>query len=161
MKPIIAAVIAAAFAVSTYVLADDKITRMNPSQGAILSLDTVEWFADPSLPKGSEIALITGNPGAAEVFMVYVKLPPNTVIAPHTHPFAEVVTVLKGSVGNGHGKTFDKSKGEMLGAGSTFVLPAGHAHFMWNEEEVIAQLTATGPWNIEYVDPADDPRSKQ
>ncbi|MEM7211737.1 MAG: cupin domain-containing protein [Pseudomonadota bacterium] len=92
--------------------------------------------------------------------MVYVKLPPNTVIAPHTHPYADVVTVLKGNVGNGHGKEFDKSGGKMLGAGSTFVLPAGHAHFLWNEEEVIALLTATGPRNINYVNAADDPRIK-
>lgn len=143
----------------TFAKAEDMIPRLDPADMATLDLDDVEWFPDPSLPEGSQIALITGNPGAAEVFMVYVKLPPNTVIAPHTHPHAEIVTVLKGSVGNGHGDTFDKTKGQMMSAGSTFVLPKGHAHYLWNEEEVVALLTATGPWNITYVDPADDPRN--
>lgn len=140
--------------------AEDMIARLDPKEGAVLSLDGLSWFPDPSLPAGSEISLISGNPGAAEVFMVYVKLPPNTVIAPHSHPYAEIVTVLKGSVGNGHGSEFDKSKGEVLGPGSTFVLPKGHTHFLWNDEEVIALLTATGPWNMTYVNPADDPRNK-
>lgn len=148
------------FAAPTLGMADDKIDRLAPKDGATLNLDELQWFPDPSLPEGSMIALLAGNPGAAEVFMVYVKLPPNTVIAPHTHPYAEVVTVLKGSVGTGHGETFDKGKGAMIGAGSSFVLPAGHAHFLWNEEEVIALLTATGPWNINYVNAADDPRNK-
>lgn len=149
-----------ALAAPTVGKADDQIARLAPTDGATLTLDALQWFPDPSLPEGSVIALVAGNPGAAEVFMVYVKLPPNTVIAPHTHPYAEVVTVLQGSVGNGHGDTFDKSKGTMLGAGSTFVLPAGHAHYLWNDEEVIALLTATGPWDITYVNPADDPRTQ-
>ncbi len=159
MNRIFAALILAFF-MPTLAFADDKVGRLAPTEGKTLNLEELQWVRDPSLPEGSMIALVAGNPGAAEVFMVYVKLPPNTVIGPHTHPYAEVVTVLKGSVGNGHGKTFDKGKGKILGAGSTFVLPAGHAHFLWNEEEVIALLTATGPWNINYVDPADDPRNK-
>lgn len=159
MKYILTAIMIG-LAVPTFAFADDKIDRLAPAEGATLNLDELQWFPDPSLPEGSMIALAVGNPGAAEVFMVYVKLPANTVIPPHTHPYAEVVTVLKGSVGNGHGKTFDKAKGKVLGAGSTFVLPAGHSHYLWNDEEVIALLTATGPWNISYIDPSDDPRNK-
>lgn len=159
MRSLFTALIIALTAV-THVFSDEKVDRLNPAAAATLNLDELQWLPDPSLPAGSQIALVSGNPGAAEVFMVYVKLPPKTVIAPHTHPYAEVVTVLKGSVGNGHGDQFDKSIGKMLGVGSTLILPAGHAHFMWNDEEVIALLTATGPWNIEYVNPADDPRNK-
>lgn len=159
MKSFLAALLLA-IAMPLIASADDKIERLNPTDGATLNLDELQWIPDPSLPDGSQIALVAGNPGAAEVFMVYVKLPPNTIIAPHTHPYAEVVTVLRGNVGNGHGEKFDKSQGQMLSPGSTFILPAGHAHFLWNDEEVIALLTATGPWNINYVDPADDPRNK-
>ncbi len=159
MKRILA-VLLLGIAVSAPVAAEDQINRMAPAEAATLNFDELQWFPDPSLPAGSELSLITGNPGAAEVFMVYVKLPPNTVIAPHTHPFAEVVTILKGSVGNGHGEKVDKTNGKMLNAGSTFILPAGHAHYMWNDEEVIALLTATGPWNINYVNQADDPRNQ-
>jgi hypothetical protein len=30
--------------------------------------------------------------------------------------------------------------------------------FGYTEEETIIQLHGTGPWGIEYIDPADDPR---
>jgi hypothetical protein len=46
-----------------------------------------------------------------------------------------------------------------LKAGSSFALPTKHAHFVWTEnEETVVELVATGPWGIEYVKPADDPR---
>jgi quercetin dioxygenase-like cupin family protein len=55
---------------------------------------------------------------------------------PHTHPYSEVVTVISGTIGTGHGETFEK-KGEMLKPGSLWVCPARHAHYAWtgNEEE--------------------------
>ena len=31
-------------------------------------------------------------------------------------------------------------------------------HFVWTTEESVVQLTGTGPWEITYVSPADDPR---
>jgi hypothetical protein len=37
-------------------------------------------------------------------------------------------------------------------------IPVGAAHFAWTEDETIVQINAMGPFGIEYVDPADDPR---
>lgn len=33
-------------------------------------------------------------------------------------------------------------------------------HFGWTEEETILQLNTVGPWDIIYVNFADDPRQK-
>jgi hypothetical protein len=71
-----------------------------------------------------------------------------------------VVTVLKGRVGSGFGVKLDRSKGEVLAAGSSFTLPADEAHYLWNDEEAVVLLVATGPWGITYVNPNDDPRTK-
>lgn len=74
----------------------------------------------------------------------------------------EVLTVLEGEIGHGVGETLDRENGEILQAGDSFVLPADHAHYLWtNGEETIVQLIATGPWDITYTDPADDPRNNQ
>ncbi|MEM7211736.1 MAG: hypothetical protein AAF479_07565 [Pseudomonadota bacterium] len=54
-----------AFAAPSLGMADDKIDRLAPSDAATLNLEELEWFPDPSLPEGSMIALIAGNPGAA------------------------------------------------------------------------------------------------
>ena len=59
------------------------------------------------------------------------------------------------------GEKFDAQKGEMLKAGSLFVVPAKHAHYVWTtDEETILQVVGTGPWGIDYINPADDPRKK-
>jgi hypothetical protein len=37
--------------------------------------------------------------------------------------------------------------------------PAGMTHFVWAKDETILQFHGDGPWTIDYVDPADDPRN--
>lgn len=122
--------------------------------------ETLAWKDDPSLPKGAQSVLLLGDPSKAEVFVVRVKFPPNYQVAPHTHPFAELITVLTGSLGNAMGETFDTKKGEVLKAGASFALPAKHAHYVWTTEETVVELVATGPWDITYLNPADDPRKQ-
>ncbi len=139
----------------------DKIERMAADTMQSFTADKINWQDEPILPKGAKSALILGDPSKAGVFIAWLKFPPNYPIPPHTHPYAEVVTVLKGKLGNGMGEKFDKTTGEMLNAGDSFVLPAGHTHYVWTtDEETIVELIATGPWDITYTNPADDPRKK-
>lgn len=138
---------------------DRKIDRMSVDSMDTFKPEALAWQDEPILPKGAKSVLLVGDPSKAGVFIAYLKFPPNYVIPPHTHPFAEVVTVLSGKAGNRMGEKFDKAKGELLGAGSGFTLPADHAHYLWTtDEETIVQLIATGPWGITYTDPKDDPR---
>jgi quercetin dioxygenase-like cupin family protein len=136
----------------------DQIERMTTTKMENFELDKIVWKDEPVLPGDAQSALVIGDPTKPGVFMAYLKFPANYEIPAHTHPFAEVVTVLKGAVWNGMGEKLDRTKGDKLGAGSSFTLPAGHAHYLWNEEETIVLLTATGPWNITYINPKDDPR---
>ena len=39
-------------------------------------------------------------------------------------------------------------------------MPAGMMHFAWTSEPTIIQIHGTGPFEIKYVNPADDPRNK-
>lgn len=60
------------------------------------------------------------------------------------------------------GETFDKGSGEVLGVGSSVVVPGEHAHYTWTtDEETIVELIATGPWGITYIDPENDPRGRK
>jgi hypothetical protein len=60
----------------------------------------------------------------------------------------------------GTGDKLDKSQGHALPAGAIAIMRAGMNHFAWTSGEVIVQLNGTGPWGINYVDPADDPRKQ-
>ena len=116
---------------------------------------------NPAFPKGAQSILIHGDPTKAEFFIIRLKFPPNYVVPVHTHPALESVTVLTGSMGSGMGETLDTSKGKMLEAGSLLILPANHPHYVWTkDEETIIQVAATGPFDIIYVNPEDDPRKK-
>ena len=122
----------------------------------------IEFEDNPAFPKGAQSQLIHGDPSKPEFFIIRLRFPPNYVVPPHTHPAFESVTVLTGSMGSGMGETVEKSKGKMLEAGSLLLLPAKHAHYVWTEdEETIIQVAATGPFDIIYVNPEDDPRIKK
>lgn len=139
--------------------AQDRIERMTADEMQSFRADEIVWNDEALLPDGAKSALIVGDPSKPGVFIAWLKFPANYPIPAHTHPFTEVITVLKGSLGNGMGEKFDKASGEILNVGDSFVLPAGHAHYVWtNEEETIVELIATGPWDISYINPDDDPR---
>src|ERR1700751_4794229 len=75
--------------------------------------------------------------------------------SPHTHPYAETVTVISGSLGFGEGEKFD-NKGELLKPGAFLANPAKHAHYAWTgNEEAIVQVQFIGPGGIDYINPAD------
>lgn len=141
--------------------AGDKIERMKSDKMESFKPASLNWQDEPTLPKGAKSALVLGDPSKAGVFILRLKFPPNYPIAPHTHPFTEVITVTKGKLGNGMGKKLDTKNGEILEVGESFVLPADHTHYVWTtDEETEAELIATGPWGITYINPADDPRKK-
>ena len=90
-----------------------------------------------------------------------VKMPANYKIAPHFHKAAENVTVLAGSFFVGMGQTFDQGSGKELPVGGFASIPATHPHFAWaGSQETIVQVHGTGPTDITFVNPADDPRKK-
>jgi hypothetical protein len=61
----------------------------------------------------------------------------------------------------GLGETFDDSKLTAYAPGSVVVLPGGQPHFHWAKSgEYVSQVTAIGPLGLNYIDNADDPRSR-
>jgi quercetin dioxygenase-like cupin family protein len=160
MRIFLIAVIIISFAGSA--LAQDKIDRMRAVTMESFTPDTVKWNNEPILPKGAQSVVLVGDPNTAGVFIAWLKFPSNYPIPSHMHPFTEVITVLRGKLGNGLGETFDTKKGDILKAGSSFVLPADHTHYVWTtDEETVIELIATGPWGITYTNPTDDPRKKK
>jgi quercetin dioxygenase-like cupin family protein len=159
MKKQLRIIPALTLALSSAAVAEDNIARMHASDMQSFTPETVQWQDEPILPKGAKSAILVGDPTKKGVFIAWLKFPANYPIPPHTHPYTEVVTVLSGKVGNGMGKVLDKTKGEMLNAGSSFVLPPGHTHYLWtSDQETIVELIATGPWGITYTNPSEDPR---
>ena len=121
----------------------------------------LKWSPVPSLPKGAQISVIEGPMNQAVPFTVRLKFPANYRIPPHTHPAVERVTVLSGTFHMGMGEKFDRSRSDAVRAGDIMIMQPGTAHYAWTEGETVVQLHGMGPWQIYYVNSADDPRAKK
>jgi len=125
----------------------------------IPSVDAVTWAPAPNtLPKGTQIVLLAGDPSKPGPFVLRLKFPPNTTIAAHRHATAENVTVLTGHFYHEVGETVDKTKGTDVAAGGFVYLPGMTPHSLWTTDaETIIQVTGTGPFGLLYVNDKDDP----
>lgn len=144
---------------------DSQKQQAQKHEGASHTLVTpadVEWAEGPAaLPRGAQAAVLEGDPSKKGIFTLRVKMPAGYRIPPHTHPKAERVTVISGTVQLGMGRTWDESKFETLEAGSLFIMPPGMEHFAQATEETVIQLTGEGPWDLKYVRESDDPRKRR
>jgi quercetin dioxygenase-like cupin family protein len=121
---------------------------------------TIEWKAGPAaLPSGAKMAVLEGDPTKEGPFVLRFQFPNGYHIPPHTHPKTERVTVISGVLYLATGETLDRSSATKLPAGSFGYWPAGVKHTAWSEGETIIQLHGIGPWQINYVNPTDDPRN--
>ncbi len=106
--------------------------------------DAIRWGAAPdALPSGAQLAVLEGDPTKPGAYTMRLKMPDGYKIPPHHHLRREHVTVISGAFKVGMGDSFDVGKmNEFAAKGETEI-----------------QLHGTGPWEIKYVNPADDPRA--
>ena len=120
----------------------------------------LKWSDVGSLPPGAKLAVIEGPLNEAVPFTFRLKFPSDYQIPAHWHPAIEHVTVISGAFNMGVGDKLDPSKTMALGPGSAAIMQPKTNHFAWSKEETIIQVHGVGPWAINYVNPADDPRKK-
>jgi quercetin dioxygenase-like cupin family protein len=121
---------------------------------------TMEWREGPAaIPPGAKMAVLEGDPTKEGPFVVRFQFPAGYHVPPHTHPKTERVTVISGTLYLAAGEALDRNSAKSLPAGSFGFWPAGMKHTAWSEGETVIQLHGIGPWQINYVNPADDPRN--
>jgi len=128
------------------------------SAHVMVSPAALKWgAAPPVLPKGAQFVVLSGDPGAAGLYTIRLKLPAGYKIAPHWHPTDENVTVIAGTFSLGMGEKFDQASMKALPAGGYAVLPAEARHYAWTKSGATVQVHGMGPFVLNYVNPADDP----
>jgi quercetin dioxygenase-like cupin family protein len=112
-------------------------------------------------PPGAEMAVLQGDPSVAgAIFTVRLRLPNGYIIPPHFHPTDENVTVIKGTFKVGLGDHVDKDAFlPPLYRGDFITAPANANHFAQAKGRTEVQVHAIGPFQMTYVNPADDPRT--
>lgn len=139
-------------------MAQEEGKSPDEPQHVLTSPGELQWRDGP-LP-GTQLVVMEGNPKNPGPFTMRLKLPADYKIPPHWHPADERVTVISGTFNVGRGDRFDQANGKMLPAGGFMLMPPKTKHFAWVKEETIIQINGVGPWALNFVNPADDPRKK-
>jgi quercetin dioxygenase-like cupin family protein len=133
-----------------------------PAFGAdsmIMNKQDLKWGdAPPSLPKGAKLAVLNGDPGKPGQFTLRLQMPAGYKIAPHWHSQDENLTLVSGTMYLGLGEKMDRSKAHALKAGGYHYLPAKTNHYAYTgKTPAIIQVSGEGPFDINWINPADDP----
>jgi quercetin dioxygenase-like cupin family protein len=132
------------------------------SPHVMVAQDQVKWGpAPPSLPPGAQLAVLDGDPSKTGApFTMRVKFPKGYKVPPHWHPIDENVVVLKGVLMMGVGDKFNESAAHEMREGTFAKMPKETRHYAWTKEETVIQVHGIGPYEVTYVNPSDEPRTK-
>jgi quercetin dioxygenase-like cupin family protein len=129
------------------------------SAHVLVPADKVQWGpAPPVLPAGAQIAVLEGNPSEKGPVTLRLRFPANYDIPAHWHSMTERVTVLSGAFHVGMGDKLDRHASQTLEPGGFVSLPANMRHFAWTVTPTVVQINLEGPFDIFYVNPADNPQ---
>jgi hypothetical protein len=159
MKIVMAGLALVLFAFVPAARADDakkKSGAMKP-EAVFVNAAEIQWGdAPPVLPKGAQIAVLYGNPFKKGAYAMRLKMPDGYKIPPHWHALDEQLTILSGTFMLHMGDTME-SPAHTLEAGGYHFLPAKMHHAAEVKGETILQINGIGPFDIHYLNPADDP----
>ena len=131
------------------------------SAHVLVPADKVQWGpAPPALPAGAQISVLEGNPSEKGPVTMRLKFPGNYNIPPHWHSMTERITVLSGALNVGMGDTLDRKASQPLEPGGFVSLPAKMHHFAWTANPTVIQINLEGPFDLFYINAADDPQKR-
>lgn len=128
----------------------------------VVPADKVQYAAAPPiLPPGAQLAVLDGNPAEKGTIVMRLKLPANYKIPAHWHSTDERITVLSGTFNVGMGDKLAVPGSQALTPGGFLYLPAKMHHFAWTSSPTVVQINLEGPFDLNYVDPNDNPQTKK
>jgi len=136
-------------ACSTTVLVPDAHSFGPGERQIVRRADEMPYGPGPTaVPFACEMAVLEGSPDAEGLFTIRLRTREPWVMPPHSHPRAERVTVLSGSIHVGLGSAVDKDTSASFVAGDYYVNAPGVVHYVWTDEPVEIQITGMGPWEV-------------
>ena len=122
----------------------------------------LKWGPAPAVfPKGAKMAVVSGDPSKPGPYVVQLEMPNLYQIAPHFHPAVENVLVKSGLLGYGMGDTLRKSQMKALKPGEKTSIATTMHHYVMARSATVVEVSGTGPFQLTYVNPKDDPSKKK
>jgi Domain of unknown function (DUF4437) len=140
-------------------LAGFVLAQGTTEREAFINASDIKWgAAPPSLPQGTKVAVLRGDPGKSGPFVIRLMVPPGSKISPHWHSQDESLTVIAGTVYFGSGDKIETSKAHTLTAGGFHFLAGNDHHYLVAKSQAVVQVNGNGPFDIMYSNSDDDPQ---
>ncbi len=140
-------------------LAEEKAAAKPAKQPVTITPAEVKWGpVPPVLPPGAQLAVLHGDPSRKTYFTLRLKMPDGYRIAPHWHTNDEQLTILSGTFMLAMGD--EEKNAHALEPGAYHFLPGQMHHSAAAKGEVVLELHGIGPFDIHYLNSADDPSKK-
>jgi len=136
-----------------FILTNHVFAQMEKKPMVIKNITQLEWHPKKTLPPGAMSATAVGDPTTGH-YDFYGKFPANYTVPMHWHSFDCTVIIIKGSM-------TIKRKGlpdNIISAGGLFTLTGKMEYIAYTPVECIFLVHGESPFDITYVNPADDPR---
>jgi len=128
-------------------------------QHTMVRADAIQWGdPPPALPKGAQVVVLSGDPKQAGPFAIRIKAPAGYKVPRHWHPSSEQVTIIEGDFHLSMGEAGSAHESDFK-PGDYVHLPATMQHEASTKNGAIVQVNSTGPFEVNYVNPKDDPRT--
>lgn len=146
-------VLAAVFTMSSGIaLAQTAGGKAGAAAGpTIVTMDTTKWTTGTGMLKGTDVAVLYGDPTKPGPYGIRLKIPANTTFAPHYHGDTENVTVISGTLYVGVGDKVNPSSLKALGPGSFVSVPANLHHYALTKDAAVIQIEGIGPSSMNAV----------
>ena len=151
-------IVFALFAAAPAVAADATKKADAPKHDATaVNAAEIKWGdAPPDVPKGASLAVLHGDPAKKAPYTMRLKMPAGYKIPPHWHSNDEQLTIISGTFVLHMGDTMDAPASALTTGGFHF-LPGKMHHAAEAKAETIVQVNGMGPFDIHYLNPADNP----
>ncbi len=129
-----------------------EIGRMDFPEGEVqhvVRADDTPWGpCPPNVPPACRMAVLDGDPRSEDLFTVrfFVAEGESLVMAPHTHPADERVTVISGGAAVAFGADATRADATLFGPGDYYVNARNAVHQVWIDGPSVLQVTGIGPW---------------
>ena len=125
----------------------------------LVNPDQMKWAPLDAVP-GTEIAVLSGDPGKQGLFAMEWRGPAGTKVPPHWHSNTERVTLLSGAGSVGMGDNIDVQKGMPLTPGGYGEMPGKMHHWFVAQTPFAMLIEGEGPFDLHFINPEDEPAKK-
>ena len=139
------------FLVAALVLGLGPVRLLPFQHHTMVPLDSLTWRGGAN---GVSTAIAEGDPTRPGPFTMMLKLADGAWLPPHWHNVDKRLYVITGELLMGMGDKVDAAATQPLAPGGVAVVPANTRHFEGGKGETIVALTAIGPFQTTFINPA-------